>query len=65
MVRKGLHFKKFVVLRDEQKGMNLLRGEERDRSVLCDSIFVLCKTISPLASPLGTTDDLYKIVGKM
>ena len=24
MVRKGLHIKKFVVLRDEQKGMNLL-----------------------------------------
>jgi hypothetical protein len=65
MMREGLHIKKLVVLRDEQKGMNLLRGEERDRSVLCDPKFVLCKTISFQVCPLGTAGYLHKIVGLM
>jgi hypothetical protein len=34
MVRNGLHIKKFVVLRDDQKRMNLLREGERDSFVL-------------------------------
>ena len=65
MMRKGLHIKKFAVLRDEQKGMNLLRTEERDMPILCDAMFVLFKTVSRHARPLGTAGDLHKIVGKM
>lgn len=65
MMRKGLHIKKSSVLRDKQKGMNLLKGGERDLSVLCDAMFVLLKTISRQDCPLGTADDSHKIVGKM